>query len=111
MWNPLRQYGRDRHRLNLTEEDGGKGVRREVVIVSFVFPRSAVDPDVVLVGGAAVRKEQRHSDRTVFTFRFENPPPEVYEWELRVRSFDGSPTVAPIRSATAGDLVTRDPGC
>jgi hypothetical protein len=90
VWNQLRRDRSDHYWLDLP--NGGVGVEWELVIVRFVFPTTARDPEVTVSGLPGLLQETSTDERyrKVFSFRVENPPVRLYRFDLRVQSFDAT---------------------
>jgi hypothetical protein len=88
VWNVLRRDHRDHSWLDLTV--GGAGVKWELVVVRFVFPNSARDPEVMISGLPQCLRETSTDERyrKVFSFHFESPPVRLYRFDLSVQGFD-----------------------
>ncbi len=91
-WRPLRATNNDRYSLNLTEEEAGLGVKWPVVVVKFVFAKTALDPEARLVGPPVFESDETTDElgRRVITFTAKDAPCRVYYWDVRVQGFQQS---------------------
>lgn len=102
-WNPLRVHAVDRYSLNLTEADAGAGVVWGTVAVRFIFPREQGGYAVCSSHPSVFTMEQATGadGRLVVNFIAQQPPPDLYTWELGLDRLEQSAST-PGASATFG---------